>query len=246
MRTDVERARERVDHEREAIEEKRAAYERLRSKLGSISPPSAPTGAGGETLVSASAPTAASTPIREAFAETVAPTCEDRPVEELLAAELGEEVAMALYSGGLSPPLYRTLGTESGRRRAELAAMERALAAEIDSIDRASDVIEPISEWLIEENEMPLSSCGFEALRARHERLAEFREDCEALVADRQDHLGRTTSADGRAGVRHRDLPYYLYERFSTDHPVLVTVVRLDELCTACQRNVRDHLVRRV
>ncbi|MCL7416764.1 MAG: hypothetical protein M8354_02845, partial [Halalkalicoccus sp.] len=61
-----------------------------------------------------------------------------------------------------------------------------------------------------------------------------------------QAHLGRTTGADGKAGVRHRDLRGYLYEGFPIDHPVLVTVVRLEELCGKAQRAVRDHLVRRV
>ncbi|MEM4781450.1 MAG: hypothetical protein QXG03_07830 [Halalkalicoccus sp.] len=240
MRTHVER----VDREREAVIEKRTAYDRFRTRLGAISPRRT-GGTGGDTLVS-SGGTAGAGPVREAFAETVAPTCEDRPVSELLAAELGEEVATALATAGLSPPLYRALESESGRRRAELAAMERALDAEADSLERASDRIEPIRKWLIETNETPLSACEFDELRARHERLAGFRADCGAIAVDRQEHLGRTTSAGGRAGVRHRDLPYYLYESFPTDHPVLVTVARLDDLCGECQRVVRSHLVRRV
>lgn len=242
MTTHVERARARVERERAAVEEKRDAYDRFRARIESASPRT--TAGTGETLVSSTGPTAAR-PVREAFSETVAPVCEDRPITELLAAELNESVATALTAGGASPALYRAARAETDDRRAELAAMDRALDAEADSLERASDTVEGIREWLIEENETPLSTHGFDELRTRHERLAGFRGDCEALAADRQDHLGRTTGADGRAGVRHRDLSGYLYDGFPIDHPVLVTAVRLDGLCGECQRSVRNHLVRR-
>lgn len=244
MSTHVRRASERVERERETVEAKRRAYGRFRSRLRSIQPRSGTTGAG-EVVVGSTGGRAAR-PIREAFAETVASTCEDRPTMELLATELGEGVATALAADGVSPPLRRAVLSESDRRRVELAAMDRALDAEADSLARASETVDPIHEWLIETNETPLSACGFEELRARHERLAGFREDCVSLLSARQEHLGRTTSADGRAGLRHRELVAHLYESFPIDHPVLVTATRLDGLCAECQRVVRDHLVRRV
>lgn len=244
MTTHVERARRRVARERSEVEAKRDAYDRFRSRLGSVSPRTRATGTGG-TLVSTASTTAAD-PVREAFAETVATVCEDRPVVELLAAELGEGIATALAADGVSSPLRRAVLSESDRRRAELAAMDRALDAEADSLARASETVDRIREWLIEENETALSTWGFDELRARHERLAGFREDCVELLAGRQDHLGRTTGADGRAGLRHRDLCSYLYGGSPTEYPVLVTATRLDELCGECQRAVRDHLVRRV
>lgn len=243
MTTYVGRARTRIAHERDEVEAKRGAYDRFRARIESISPQAVPAD-GGATLVSAASTTTAE-PIREAFAETIAPVHEERPLVEVLAAELGEGIATALTTDGASSAIHRATRSEADRRRAELAAMDRALGAEADSLARADDVIEPIRGWLVETNETPLSDCGFEELRAYHERLAGFREDCAALLSDRQEHLGRTTSADGRAGLRHRDLVDHLYEGFPIDHPVLVTLVRLDELCTECQRTVRDHLVRR-
>ena len=244
MTTHVERARTRVEREREEVGAKREAYDRFRSRVESIPSQTTATGTG-DTLVSSSGGTAAR-PIREAFAETIAPTCEDRPTDELLAAELSEEIATALATCGTSTALCRAVRSETDQRRAELAAMDRALDAEAESLARASETVEPVREWLIEENETPLSARGFEELRTCHERLAELRADCDALVADRQDQLGRTTGAGGRAGLRHRDLQCYLYEGFPVDHPVLVTATRLDGLCAECQRAVRDHLVRRV
>lgn len=239
MTTYVGRARTRVAHERDEVEAKRGAYDRFRARIESISPQAVPAD-GGATLVSAASTTTAG-PIRE----TIAPLHEERPLVEVLAAELGEGIATALTTDGASSAIHRATRSEADRRRAELAAMDRALGAEADSLARADDVVEPIRGWLVETNETPLSDCGFEVLRAYHERLAGFREDCAALLSDRQEHLGRTTSADGRAGLRHRDLVDHLYEGFPIDHPVLVTLVRLDELCTECQRTVRDHLVRR-
>lgn len=244
MTTYVGRASGQIERERETIEAKRRAYGRFRSRVRSIQPRSGATGAG--EVVAGSAGGRVAGPLLEAFDETVASACADRPTMELLAAELGEGVATALGAGGTSLPLLRAVLSESDRRRAELVAMERALDAEADSLARTDETVESIREWLIEANETPLSASGFEELRAYHERLAGFREDCAALLSDRQEHLGRTTSADGRAGLRHRDLVAHLYEGFPIDHPVLVTLVRLDELCTECQRSVRDHLVRRV
>lgn len=247
MTTHVERARVRVEREREAVGEKRTAYDRFRSRIGSMSPRAAAprrtaVDGAGETLVSV--PTGRC-PVREAFVETVAPTCEDRPTAALLEDELGADVARALATGGASPALRRAIRSETDRRRAELAAMDGALEAEAASLARANETVEPIREWLIEANGTPLSERGFEGLRARHERLAGFREDCDALVRDRQARLTRTTGSDGKAGVRHRDLLAYLYDDFPVDHPVLVTATRLDDLCAECQRVVRDHLVRR-
>lgn len=244
MNTHVGQAIERVDRERETVETKRRAYGRFRSRVRSIQPRPGTTGAG--EVVAGSAGGRVAEPILEAFDETVASVCEDRPTTELLAAELGEDVATALGAGGVSSPLLRAVLSESDRRRTELAAMGRALDEEADSLARTAETVERIRDWVIEANETPLSARGFEELRAYHERLAAFREDCAVLLSDRQGHLGRTTSVDGRAGLRHRDLVARLYEGFPIDHPVLVTLVRLDGLCTECQRSVRDHLVRRV
>lgn len=246
MTTRVGRASERVTDERETVEAKRDAYGRFRSRVRAVSPQSVTTGGTGVTVAHASGGTSVARTIREAFAETVAPTCEERPTRDLLSAELGDEVATALTMGDVSPPLRQAILSASDQRRAELAAMDRALGLEADSLDRAEGTIERIRGWLIEKNGTPLSDCGFEELHARHDRLARFRDACEELLSDRQEHLARTTSANGRAGVRQRDLVAYLYEPFPIDHPVLVTAVRLDAIRADCQRVVRDHLVRRV
>ena len=246
--TYVGRASERVARECADIEAKREVYDRFRSRLRTISPRTAVTGTGpgpGEVLVS-STDGQATRSIRKAFDETVATAYEDRSTMDLLATELGEGVATALATGAASSSLRSAVRSAIDQRRAELAAMDRALDAEAESLERAAETIGSIREWLVGVNETPLSACGFEELRTYHERLTGFRADCDALIADRQDHLGRTTSVDGQAGVRHRDLLAHLYEPFPIDHPVLVTGTRLDGVCGDCQRAVRDHLVRRV
>lgn len=244
MRSYVEQAHTRVEHERDAIETKRDAYDRFRTRLESI-PLRAGSDGIGETLVSPTSGTV-SQPIREAFAETVAPVCEERPHEELLVAELGEDIADALTTGGPTPALSRAVRAETDQRRAELAAMDGALDAEADSLEAAATALASVREWLVGANEPSLSTLGFEELRSRHARLAAFRTDCDDLVADRQTHLGRTTGAGGKAGIRHRDLIEYLYDGLPVGHPVLVTATRMDDLCHKCQRTLRDHLVRRV
>lgn len=246
MNTHVGRASDRVAREREAVGARRRAYGRFRSRVEAIRPrPRAGPAGAGEVVAGSRGGSDVTEPIREAFVETVAATLADRPVAELLAAELGEGVATAIEAEAPSPSLRRAVLSESDRRRAELAAMDRALEAEAASLSGAKETIESTREWLVDADGTALSACGFDELRARHERLAEFREDCERTLAERQEHLGRTTSVGGRAGVRQRDLVDGLYGEFPIDYPVLVTLTRLEESCVDCQRVVRDHLVRR-
>ncbi|WP_423751752.1 DUF7260 family protein [Salinirarus marinus] len=62
------------------------------------------------------------------------------------------------------------------------------------------------------------------------------------MARERQRTLRQTTAKDGQVAITHRSLVQYLYSTFSVTYPVLVTVVRLAELCQSCQRTVRDHL----
>jgi hypothetical protein len=123
--------------------------------------------------------------------------------------------------------------------------MRRAVDRETTELDAAAEVVDRVTGWIATADETPLTELGFETLRARHETLARHRERCDDLAARRQSFLDGATGEGPDASVGHRRLVAFLYQSFPVDHPVLATVVRLDDACAECQRAVRRHLVRR-
>jgi len=259
IETHVDSAREAVDRERGLLADEAAAYEEFRSRVASLSATemgqgagaaapggvavrSARTDAGGEALER----------VRAAFAETVRPYSVDdvgeEPLLETIRAELGDGIALALA------PTTET-GFTAGTKRAVLTAARergRGIEATIDALEREAaslrsvgDAVDEVTEWLATADETPLSTLGFDALRDRHERLADHRERCERLLADRQELLLSTTGRNESADVSHRSLVRYLYSSFPVVYPVLSTVTRLYDLLADCQHAVRDHLTRR-
>ena len=253
--TYVDRARSRVRDEQEAVRAKQDAFEQFIDHVSSLPAATVPSGTG----VTATVGTQFQTDdqcraVRNAFEETIRPhsceTVEDpEPLLQTIKAEFTESIAAALASTTpttFSPELKRAILTEANSRQTETAALLQALDSELDSLETAAETVTEITDWLVDSNERPLTDCGFDALRRRHEQLATYREHCDTLARERQTDLQRTTSQTLDAGIRHRELVAYLYRAFPVDHPVLATAVRLDSLCAGCQRTVREHLVRRV
>jgi hypothetical protein len=264
--TYTDAARDRVEAERAAAEAKRAGMDSFIDRVADLSPESSPAespgvaGAGGVARRTEASGAGGCEPVRTAFAETVHPkaVAEDaasesagstsQPLTATIRRELTESIAVALApasSVSLSPGLKRGILTEARRRRSELDVLCRALDREAESLQSAADTVASVSSWIAAADETPLTELGFDALRHRHEALAGHRKRCEEAVADRQSILASTTAVDADAGLRHRDLVASIYEGLSVDHPVLTTVVRLDDACQECQRTVRAHLVRR-
>ncbi|GAB3689072.1 hypothetical protein GCM10028857_24000 [Salinarchaeum chitinilyticum] len=256
--THVDRARDRIDAERDAVEAKQAAFDSFVDRVEELSPAPSTTGAvataANGLLARTSSPNDdGCAAVRSAFAETVRPHSVDdlddpEPLLETIRSELSDSIAVALApttDTTLSPGLVELIVSEARKRRAEAAVFRRALDREAAQLAAAADVVDEITGWIVEADERPLSELGFDALRRRHERLASDRDRCEALAMDRQAFLQGTTSEGAELGVRHRHILEYCYQDFPIDHPVLVTVVRLDDVCADCQRAVRKHLVRR-
>lgn len=192
--------------------------------------------------------------VREVFAETIRPhsiedTDEPESLLETIREELGGDLAVTLATqkgGRFTSTTKRAVLSASAERRQELMVMEQALDAEEDSLQSAIETVETTIDWLVEANETPLTDLDFDELQARHETLATHRTQCNQIAHDRQAFLNRTTSHEAAVGINHRTLTEYLYAELPVNYPVLVTSTRLDEICTGCQRMVRDHLVRRV
>lgn len=267
--THVEQALDRVHEEQEAIEKKQAAYKRFLKGVEKISVETPSTDSpitqrGGFQTTTGPVATMHSTPsggsksrkqVRELFAETVRPhsTADVEDSETLLetiAAELSDQVVVALTSQnattGFTANVKQGVLSEAVQRRRELRVMGRALDREQVSLSETKDAIDEVLEWIIDANDTPLTELEFESLRARHDRLDDFHDQCDTVAQERQSLLHATTSADGQVGIAHHELMNCLYAAFPVTYPVLSTVVRLEQICDECQRAVRDHLVRRV
>lgn len=262
--TFIQQALTRARAERGRIVEKRNALAAFAGRVEDI-PAEAPQPQGGQqgatTGISLStlARTTTTGParcraVREAFAQTVRPqNVEDEGASESLtatvAAELTDDIAAALApaeSHRFHPVLKQRVLTETTARRQECAVLVEALEREREALRDANTDVGAVLDWLVQANDTPLTSLGFEDLRARHDTLATNRDRCERLARERQALLNRKTCRGTHLGLIHRSLVTSLYADFAVDYPVLATVARLDSACADCQRAVRAHLVRRV
>jgi hypothetical protein len=263
VETHVQDALDRTATERTHVEQKGAAFEQFRTAVRDIE---TRTGCGhaGDPMADGGIRVAATgyggggtqnkcEQVRAVFAETVGQASDVVAAEETtietLREEFCEEVALALSPHSKSqftPNVKQAVLTAAGNRRQELAALDKALVVERESLTDAVEEIAEMTTWLADADQTPLLGLGFEELRQRHERLSVFRDRCTRIADQRQDTLETTTSYDGSAGLEHEGVVTYLYDDFPTTHPVLSTTARLDEVCADCQRAVRDHLTRRV
>lgn len=258
IETHVGSAREAVERERELLAEERAAYEQFQREVASLSATemrrgTAGTASGGAAVQSAGVETGESAceQVREAFAETVRPysvdDVGDEPLLETIREELGDGVALALApttDTAFTAGTKQAVLTAARERRRGIEATVDALDSEAASLREVGDAVAETTDWLATADETPLSTLGFDALCERHERLAEYRNQCEELLDDRQRLLLETTGRNQSADVRHRSLVRYLYKSFPVVYPVLSTLTRLYDLLEDCQRAVRNHLTR--
>jgi DNA-binding ferritin-like protein len=251
--THVPAARERVDAEQVTVDAKVAAYEtfvdRVRDVATDAGGGEAP-GPVGTTLAATTRRSGGAAAVREAFEATVRSiegVDDDASVFETLAAELGEEVAVALAptTGATFTAQFRDQLIEAAtERRWQLRTMATALEREAASLEAASEAFTAIREWLERADETPLRALGFDALQARHVRLDDHLDRCAERARDRQAFLDGSTSEHAKVGLGHRCLVAFLYEDLPVDYPVLDGVATLASTCERCQRNVRAHLTR--
>ncbi|AXR79702.1 DUF7260 family protein [Natrarchaeobaculum sulfurireducens] len=266
VRTPVHESIDRVADEREHLEGYLTAIDRFASGVRELSVSSPSNSAatprrpdGGVVLAGRSRwrtdqPSDRCEQVRDLFADTIYPYSvadleEPEPLLETIAEEFGTDVAVALSpatDSQFSPTVKRATLAATSDRRDRCLAFQQAVAREADSLESAALTVESITDWLARADETPLLNLDFDALRTRHETLTEHRERCRALLADRQLTLQRTASHHASAGVRQRSVTEYLYSEFPSSYPVLSTTLRLEGVCAACQRAVRDHLTRRV
>ncbi|QKY19734.1 hypothetical protein B4589_004810 [Halolamina sp. CBA1230] len=259
IETHVDRARTAVERERSVLEAERAAYEQFRRQVSSVSATEMRQATGGAAQGAVAvragrtdAGAGACEQVREAFDETIRPHSVadvdgEESLLETIRAEFGDGIALALApttGAGFTAETKRAVLTAAREREREIEATVDSLDSEAASLREVGETVTEITEWVTDADETPLSELGFEELRERHDRLAEYRERCSELLAERQALLLSTTGRNRSADVSHRALVRYLYEPLPVVFPVLSTVTRLYDLIEECQRAVRAYLTR--
>ncbi|MFD1635017.1 DUF7260 family protein [Haloplanus ruber] len=252
VETHVPAASARVAAEREAVAAKLTAYDSFVERLRDVST----DGVGGDapgpvgTTLATTQQGGGCAAVREAFAATVRSVDgidEDESVFETLAAELGEEVAVALApttGPALTPQFHEQVTEAATERQWQLRTMATALEREAAALDAAREEFTAIRRWLEQADETPLTALDFDGLRTRHARLGDHRDRCAERARERQSFLDGSTSEHAHVGLGHRCLVSYLYDDLAVEHPVLDGVATLVATCERCQRNVRAHLTR--
>ncbi|MFD1565365.1 hypothetical protein ACFR99_17655 [Haloarchaeobius amylolyticus] len=259
--TAVHRALEHIAEEWETVADRDAALETFTQRVRAIpaEQPSAlqarqaatPT-ATQAIQVRGAAPSAADdrcATVRTAFDETIGSNSgyENESRFEAMAAALTEDVAAALATdAGWTPPLKAAVLEAVSTSRRNLAIRRGILQEERATLEAAMTEIDEIVSWLQATADESFLQCGFDDLRAKHERLETYQDRLETRLSRRQAQFSRSTARDGTDGSRYRSIVTSIHANSPTRYPLLSTVTRLYSVCDGCQRAVRAHLTRRV
>lgn len=166
------------------------------------------------------------------------------PLADNLAAEFGDDLAIAVVEGSrLTPQLKAALlrsSQESAQRRASLFS---TLQSESESLTAAGNVLEEVEAERVAIDERPVAEQSYEALVDDWRHLGRLTDRCRQLVTDRQDRL-RELSASMPPG--RPELRTYLYDDLPVNHPVLADGAALAESVEDLRGRVLQSLTRRV
>ncbi|RZV12078.1 hypothetical protein BDK88_0968 [Natrinema hispanicum] len=189
--------------------------------------------------------------VRTAFDETIGRSsdngCEDESRFEAMATTLTEDVAAALATDtGWTPPLKAAVLEAVSTSRRELAIRREIVRKERSTLETAITEINTIVGWLQATADESFLQCGFDDLRAKHERLETYQDRLETRLKRRQAQFAGSTARDEPSGPRYRSVIESIYASGPARYPLLSTATQLYGICGDCQRTVRAHLTRRV
>jgi len=168
-------------------------------------------------------------------------------LSENVSAEFGESVAIALEGAeAFTPGLRRTLvdGAETARdrRNSLVRAIEKEEATLRTAAGTLSDVESDVEAVADGGSTLSLS---FEQLMDRWGRLYDMEQECEAVLAERQESIqsgyGVPLRLDGPITLQE-----YLYDSLPVTHPVLAEATRVIEAVRDAQDSTSVALSRRV
>lgn len=252
--TYVRRAHDECESERVRTRAERAAFTDFAERVEDIEPRLASAGDGypgvGETLVRANATDGRLRRVQDAYRETVmaVPHYEEEfgePLELNMTAELGSEVAPAVFDGqGFTPQLKQALVTKSEEAYRQRVTLENRIDTEESRLSTAEDTFEAVERRLATLNETPLSEQSFADLEQTYRRLAGLEADTRDVVEERQT-IVRRELRDESDDEEPANFFQYLYRPLSVDYPVLADGTSLLETIGTAQRNVRLAMTRR-
>lgn len=189
--------------------------------------------------------------VREAYEGTVMDVPHygeeyDDTVAESMVEELGRDVAGEVVSGrAFTPLLKRQLLGAARQSRRERESFLGTLEAERDALERARSTLEDVAERLDRETTRLPSQRSIDDLIATHGRLDDAREECEAVLEERQ--CQRT---DGHLAVDAprssiTDLCSYLYQSLPVTYPVLADATDLLGTISRTRRQITRELATR-
>lgn len=249
-------ARETCSEEQSRLRTERAAFERFRRRIASMSVTGQQVGQaghGGTMLAQANAVDAQSQlrQVRDAYEETVmsVPHYEEdygESIEEHLAAELGEELAVAVVDGDrLTPQIQRALVAKSKEAQSDRTAFLRTLDREAAALADAQNALSEIDGRVRAIDNTPRLQQSFSELYGQWDELNRLEADCEDVLDERQSHL-QTGAADSYWREDGHKLCTYLYESLPVQYPVLADGTALLDRIQATKRRVAESLARRV
>jgi hypothetical protein len=187
------------DEERERLGIERDAFARFARQVADIEVPETSatvSTTGGIATAVTTAPDDRLRRVQEAYRETVMAVAHfesdyGEPLGDNMAAEFGEDVAVAVVDGGrLTPQLKSALVQGSREAQRSRANLLSTLEAEAESLDRARTAIEEVDgEREAIAGRTSFADRSFEALEDDWERLGVLADRCRDLVAERGETL---------------------------------------------------------
>nr|WP_248517943.1 hypothetical protein [Salinarchaeum laminariae] len=189
--------------------------------------------------------------VRDAYRDTVMAvdhfdTDYDESLEAHLTAELSPEIASSVIDGThLTATLRRSIVAGARNAVRDRHVVIERLADERTDLQAAADQLAAIAKRFERTDGDELTERTFPDIQTRWQRLHEHQEECEALLARRQQQVSELSSvgiSNGRSPVA---VSTYLFDDLDVDFPVLDAGTKLLEQIDAEQRRTVEALTER-
>lgn len=248
--------RKRTAEERDAL----AAFQRRASTLETTQPVSAggnamaPAGGNapipmGGTVTATRPPDGQLDRLIEAYRETVMSVGHyeeeyGEPIEVNMTAELGEEIATAVFDGAaFTPQLKRGVMQQCDEGRTRREELLGVIDREEQRLSRAGEELEEIEAAFEAERPGHLTRLSFEDLSDRWDDLGEIEGRCRDLIEESQPSSGADRWTRGSSDLSFHE---YVYSSLPTAYPVLSDGTRLLDRIRDTRNSVLRALTRRV
>jgi hypothetical protein len=237
-------ARSLVAEERERTATERDAFTQFERKVSGIEATKSIPVNGSAVAIAAGTADRQLEQVQSAYRETVmsVPHYEteyDESIEVNMTAELGEEVAAAVFDGTrFTQQLKRGLISQSNEARRRRSELLTTLDREEQRLTEASEELSEIESTLEAETPESIHDCSFPELSDRWDRLGSIENRCQNLL---EEH----STTRGKPPEEQPEFREFVYHSLPTEYPVLSDGTRLLDRIMECRRTVMRALTRR-